>query len=296
MTNFDIFPSTYQSSLEKEYVPRLQEAEVKYSENLAAAQKKLDSEMKITAGCFFPLLLTAAFLAGSIYLLMQTETRLYTILILIALPFVCFYCAFQISSFFYVRFSRPKKVAKAQQKLDAVKASSPVIPIRKEMQEKVDAYRLSFAEEVRKQSLRFANSKLIDTIIDNWAAPCFSELIDEADRSAQIEKIMLCASLSVHTDRIRFSGAREGIDKSDVTSEFHFETHRCRELTSPLEQAAICHALASKLQVALMLKYPQDPSGSVPELTMSESDTETAAVVNFVYRAANLDYQAIEEW
>lgn len=109
MTNFDIFPSTYQSSLEKEYVPRLQEAEVKYSENLAAAQKKLDSEIKNTAGCIPVLLLTAAFLAGSIYLLMRTETRLYTILIFITLPFVCFFALSRFLLSFMSDFPVPKK-------------------------------------------------------------------------------------------------------------------------------------------------------------------------------------------
>jgi len=168
--------------------------------------------------------------------------------------------------------------------------------IQKNAAAEVEAYRLAFEEEARKMSLRFAESELADQVVD-WAMGHLSKVIDSADRSAHIEQIAVTAALGVHPTLIIFSASEDRAGYPGYIGDvFDFEKNRCRALVSPLEQAALAHVLASKMQLAIMMKYPQDPSGSVPDVTTIEVAVSGTATANIQYHAANLNYQAVKNW
>lgn len=176
------------------------------------------------------------------------------------------------------------------------KLSADIDAVRREAAEESEAYRFAFEEKARQMSLRFAESELADQVVD-WAMAYLSEVIDSADRSAHIEQITVTAMLGVYPTQILFSASEDRTGCPGFTSgAFDFEKNRCRNLTTPLEQAALAHVLASKVQLAVMMKYPQDPSGSVPDVTALDLLVNKVAGANIKYHAANLNYQAVKNW
>ena len=168
--------------------------------------------------------------------------------------------------------------------------------VRREAAEESEAYRIAFEEEARKMSLRFAESETVDTVVE-WAMKELIRKIDSVDRASHYEQIEILSELTVCTDRIRLDvWTKNEKHSSSVGSVFSFEENRCRPLNSALERAALAHVLSSKLQVALMLQYPQDPSGSVPDMAVSERYQKEDAIACVTYRAANLNYKAEKSW
>lgn len=191
-----------------------------------------------------------------------------------------------------------RKIAALEKKMDALrqKQNDRYAAVRREAAEESKAYRLAFEEEARKLSLRFAESETADTVVE-WAIKDISRMIDSADRAGHYEQVEILSELTVCTDRIRLDiWTKNGKHSSSVGSVFSFEENRCRPLNKALEQAALAHVLGSKLQVALMMQYPQDPSGSVPAVTSGERYQKNDAIACVTYRAANLNYKAEKSW
>lgn len=179
------------------------------------------------------------------------------------------------------------------------KLSADIGAVRREAAEESEAYRLAFEEEARQMSLRFAESELADQVVD-WAMQLIAPVIDSANRASHIEQVDIAATFAVGTNAIAFSAVESTPGNLNGTnfacSVFDFEKNRCRNLTSPVEQAALAHVLGSKMQITLMLQYPQDPSGSVPSVNVSDLYELNAANASIRYHAANLNYQAVKNW
>ena len=179
------------------------------------------------------------------------------------------------------------------------KHSDSIAAVRREAAEESEAYRIAFEEEARQMSLRFAESELVDQVVD-WALQLIAPVIDSANRASHIEQVDIAATFAVGTNAIAFSAVESTPGNLNGTnfacSVFDFEKNRCRNLTSPVEQAALAHVLGSKMQITLMLQYPQDPSGSVPSVSVSDLYELNAANASIRYHAANLNYQAVKNW
>jgi len=191
-----------------------------------------------------------------------------------------------------------RRIAALEKKMDALrqKQNDRYATVRREAAEESEAYRLAFEEEARKMSLRFAESETADTVVE-WAMKDISRMIHSADRAGHYEQIEILSELTVCTDRIRLDvWTKNGKHSSSVGSVFGFEENRCHPLNKALERAALAHVLGSKLQVALMTQYPQDPSGSVPAVASGERYQKDDVIAFVTYRAANLNYKAEKSW
>lgn len=250
--------------------------------------------------------------AGAAYLIMGITAAatvgatagMATPFILLAIIFVVI---FNLLSKKHVRKKSEKLHQAAEEPLALAEAKAEEIQAAaaKEAQEYIDA----FWSEAQQQSLKFAESAAADAIAE-WAMGHFSKIIASTPRGSHLEYIEACCRLTVFPDKINFGhlksmkkpetveeiiAARHGDDCPRVDT-WDFEERRCQLLTTPLEQAALAHALATKLQLETMMAYPEDVCGSAVEIIITRHTDRESAMVNICYRAVNLDYQAVQKW
>lgn len=228
-----------------------------------------------------------------------------------AIPFILlaivFVVLFNILSKKHVRKKSEKLHQQAEEPLALAEAEAE--KIKAAAAEKAQEYIDAFWGEAQQMSLRFAESAAADSIVE-WAAEHFFKIIDSANRGSHLEYVEACCRLTVFPDKIDFGhlksmkkpetaeeiiAARYGTDCPRIDT-WNFEERRCQQLTSPLEQAALAHALATKLQLETMMAYPEDTCGSAVEIIIDRHTDRETAKVNICYRAANLDYQAVQKW
>lgn len=77
------------------------------------------------------------------------------------------------------------------------------------------------------------------------------------------------------------------------TERYNFEVHHYKNLSSPLEQAALAIAMATALEIEIRTKFPKDKSGTDITLDTKYVYTETHPNVTMTYIAENGNYKQL---
>ena len=165
-----------------------------------------------------------------------------------------------------------------------------------EYAKKYDEYVRLFELEAQNESVRYAESTLAKEVI-NWMTEGFIKVIDSADRRPHIQEIDIPFIFKVYTDKITCN-----------LGEYDFEINRCRSLETPIEQTSLARAIASSIQLNLIMKYPVDQSGTPVKVNIEceykqhteykNGDTliREFPEIKMNYIAHNGDYRAVESW
>lgn len=145
-------------------------------------------------------------------------------------------------------------------------------------------YTRQFEQNAQDMSVRFAESDLAKEVIE-WMTEGFCKTIDAADRRSHIEQIIVPFVFNVYTNKITCN-----------LGTYDFETHRCRNLNSPVEQTALARAIVSAIQLNIIMKYPQDASGTSISINIDYSYTEEYPATTVTYVAPNGNYEKVKEW
>ena len=84
--------------------------------------------------------------------------------------------------------------------------------------------------------------------------------------------------------------------------EYNFEIERCKNLTLPIEQTAVARAIVSEIQINIMTKYSEDPSGTTPfinsylEYKKDNYYNKKYTQAIFIYTAPNGNYKEVKDW
>ena len=161
---------------------------------------------------------------------------------------------------------------------------------------RIARYTEGFEEEAQKLSVNFANSTLAKEVIQ-WLADGFLKTVKAADRASHIEKIVVPFYFTVKKGEIRCN-----------IGKYNFEEHRCEELQDILTQAALARAIASQVQLNIIMQYDKDASGAEYKIDITYSypvpvkynssylKTEDYVSVNLVYAASNGNYKPVQKW
>ena len=145
-------------------------------------------------------------------------------------------------------------------------------------------YIRQFEQNARDMSVQFAESDLAKEVIE-WMTEGFCKTIDAADRRSHVEKILVPFVFNIYTDKITCN-----------LGTYDFELHRCRNLSSPVEQTALARALVSAIQLNIIMKYPKDASGTDVTISIDYSYTEEHPVTTITYVAPNGNYETVKGW
>lgn len=164
--------------------------------------------------------------------------------------------------------------------------------IRKEAASDCNTYTKDFEAEAQKLSVNFTESELAVQVID-WMTKGFANTIDSAERGSHIDYITIPFSFNVFTNKITCN-----------LGEFDFELKRCRNLKGPLEQTALARAIASAVQLNIIMQYPKDASGTdiVTKITYSYGGSRgynqnTGYVETIItYTAPNGNFESVKSW
>lgn len=156
--------------------------------------------------------------------------------------------------------------------------------LRNEYTKKYNDYVKSFENDTQQRSIQLAESSLAKEVID-WMTEGFSKAIDAADRSSHIQVIDVPFVFNVYRDKITCN-----------LGTYDFEIKRCDNLTSPVEQSALAIAIASAMQVSIIMKYPKDVSGTDVSINIGYDYTAECSIAKITYVAANGNYQAKKSW
>lgn len=149
---------------------------------------------------------------------------------------------------------------------------------------KCKKYAETFEKATQEMSVQYAASSLAQSVI-SWITDGFCRTIDAADRRPHIELINVPFVFDVYAHKITCN-----------LGTFDFELQRCRNLNSPLEQAALARAIASSVQLNVMKKYPQDVTGSSVDVSISFSYAQDRPIVTVSYIAQNYNYKPVADW
>lgn len=156
--------------------------------------------------------------------------------------------------------------------------------IQSDAQIEKNQYFTEFENNVQNMSVKFAESELAKEVIE-WMTNGFCKTIDAADRRSHVEKITVPFVFNVFKDKITCN-----------LGTFDFELQRCRNLDSPLEQTALARAIASAIQLNIIMKYPKDLSGTDISIDISYSYTNEYPAITITYVAPNGNYKAVRGW
>ncbi len=145
-------------------------------------------------------------------------------------------------------------------------------------------YTEAFEKSAQEMSVQYAASSLAQSVI-SWMTSGFYRAIDAADRRPHIDIINVPFVFDVYVNKITCN-----------LGTFDFELQRCRNLNSPLEQAALARAIASSIQLNVVKKYPQDVTGSSVDVSISFSYAQDRPIVTVSYVAQNLNYKPVADW
>lgn len=156
--------------------------------------------------------------------------------------------------------------------------------IRNEAQNEKYKYLMEFEKNAKSMSVQFAESELAQEIIE-WMTKGFSKTIDAADRRSYREVIEVPFVFDVYDNKITCN-----------LGTFDFELKRCRNLNNPLEQTALAIAIASAIQLNVIMKYPKDSSGTDISIDISYLYTSEYPITTITYVAPNGNYKAVRSW
>ena len=149
---------------------------------------------------------------------------------------------------------------------------------------KYEDYLKTFEFTAQQNSVKFAESKLAKEVIE-WMTEGFSKTIDATDRRSHIERINVPFAFNVYTDKITCN-----------LGTYDFEIKRCSNLTSPIEQTALARAIASAIQLNIVMKYPQDESGTSISIDIDYNYSAESPTTTVTYVAPNGNYRVVEKW
>ena len=167
---------------------------------------------------------------------------------------------------------------------------------RRETEHIITQYTEEFEQEAQKLSVNFANSTLAKEVIE-WLAAGFLKTVKAANRASHIEKIVVPFDFHVEKGEIRCNIGR-----------YNFEEHRCEQLPNVLAQTALARAIASQVQLNMIMQYDKDASGTeykiditykYPEQVKSSyysSQPRDYVSAHLVYTAPNGNYKPIQKW
>ena len=145
-------------------------------------------------------------------------------------------------------------------------------------------YVKNFELTAQQESVKFAESRLAKEVIE-WMTDGFSKTIDATDRRSHIERINVPFAFNVYTNKITCN-----------LGTYDFEIKRCSNLTSPIEQTALARAIASAIQLNIVMKYPQDESGTSISINIDYNYSTECPITTVTYVAPNGNYRAVEKW
>ena len=151
-------------------------------------------------------------------------------------------------------------------------------------QKKYENYVKNFELTAQQESVKFAESRLAKEVIE-WMTDGFSKTIDSTDRRSHIERINVPFAFNVYTNKITCN-----------LGTYDFEIKRCSNLTSPIEQTALARAIASAIQLNIVMKYPQDESGTSISINIDYNYSTECPITIITYVAPNGNYRAVEKW
>ncbi len=163
---------------------------------------------------------------------------------------------------------------------------------------KINEYREVFEKEAQTLSVKYANSELAHEVIE-WLSGGFIRTVRAVNRASHIESIRVPFEYYVEKHEIRCN-----------IGKYNFEEHRCERLESVLEQTALARAIASQIQLKMIMNYDKDESGteykieikySYPQPITSSSysyrvEQPDYVTVDLVYTAINGNYKAVQKW
>lgn len=196
----------------------------------------------------------------------------------------------------YLELAREKALDIERAKNDA---RSKIAQINKDAEERIASYTQMFEQRAQELSVNYANSSLAKEVIA-WLTDGFLKTIYAADRAAHIERITVPFKFYVREGEITCN-----------TGAYNFEQHRCENLPNVLAQAALARAIASQIQLRVMMQYDKDSSGTdyVIDITYSYSQNTSSSyyysynsrhydyvLADLVYSAPNGNYKPVQKW
>ena len=156
--------------------------------------------------------------------------------------------------------------------------------IQKEAINAQQDYLSQFEKETQRISVQLAESQLAKRVIE-WMTDGFCRTIDAADRRKHIEQISVPFQFEVYTNKITCN-----------LGTFDFEIERCENLNGPLEQTALARAIASSIQLNIVMKYPKDASGTDIQIKIDYQYSDKCPKTTITYVAPNGYYEAVQKW
>ena len=145
-------------------------------------------------------------------------------------------------------------------------------------------YLSQFELEAQRISVQLAESQLAKKVIE-WMTDGFCRTIDAADRRKHIEQVSVPFQFEVYTNKITCN-----------LGTFDFEIERCENLNGPLEQTALARAIASSIQLNIVMKYPKDASGTDIQIKIDYQYSDKCPKTTITYVAPNGYYEAVQKW
>lgn len=145
-------------------------------------------------------------------------------------------------------------------------------------------YLSQFELEAQRISVQLAESQLAKKVIE-WMTDGFCRTIDAADRRKHIEQVSVPFQFEVYTNKITCN-----------LGTFDFEIERCENLNGPLEQTALARAIASSIQLNIVMKYPKDASGTDIQIKIEYQYTDKCPKTIITYVAPNGYYETVQKW
>ncbi len=145
-------------------------------------------------------------------------------------------------------------------------------------------YLSQFELEAQRISVQLAESQLAKKVIE-WMTDGFCRTIDAADRRKHIEQVSVPFQFEVYMNKITCN-----------LGTFDFEIERCENLNGPLEQTALARAIASSIQLNIVMKYPKDASGTDIQIKIEYQYTDKCPKTIITYVAPNGYYETVQKW
>lgn len=182
--------------------------------------------------------------------------------------------------------SLAEKIAsnKQEQENERKRIERKIEEINSTYQKMYENYVKNFELTAQQESVKFAESRLAKEVIE-WMTDGFSKTIDATDRRSHIERINVPFAFNVYTNKITCN-----------LGTYDFEIKRCSNLTSPIEQTALARAIASAIQLNIVMKYPQDESGTSISINIDYNYSTECPTTIVTYVAPNGNYRAVEKW
>lgn len=156
--------------------------------------------------------------------------------------------------------------------------------IKKEAEVEKQHYLKAFESNAQNMSVQFAESELAKEVI-NWMTNGFEKSIDASDRRSHVEQIVVPFQFKVLVNKITCN-----------LGTYDFELQRCRNLTNPLEQTALARAIATAIQLNIIMKYPKDASGTDISINIDYSFASDYPTTTITYIAPNGNYKPVRNW